>query len=128
MKKLTFITGIILCLIVTACSKKETAVPVNQKHTIKVTASATADFAAVISTADNLGASPTIVKTVSVATGTSFEFSTDAASNSYVFLKLSSDTENNITYKIFDNGTVVQQENGKEFISHSTETFQYLVQ
>nr|WP_067060428.1 hypothetical protein [Mucilaginibacter sp. L294] len=128
MKKLTLLTGIILCLIVTACSKKDSTAPANQKHTIKITASATADFAAVISTADNLGAAQTVVKNITVAQGTSFEFSIDATEGNYIYLKLSSDTENNITYKIFDNGTVVQQENAKEFISHATETFQYQVQ
>jgi len=111
-----------------ACSKKDSPTPADQKHTIKITASATADFDAVISTAANLGATPTTVKSIAVAQGTSFEFSADAVSGNYIFLKLSSDTENNITYKIFDNGTVVQQEDAKEFISHSAETFQYQVQ
>ncbi|MEB0261692.1 MULTISPECIES: hypothetical protein [unclassified Mucilaginibacter] len=128
MKKLTFISGIILCLIVTACSKKDSATPANQTHTIKITASGTADFAAVISTAANVGADPLIVKSVSVATGTSFEFSIDATANSYIFLKLSSDVENNITYKIYDNGTVVEQESAKEFATHSTATVQHQVQ
>jgi hypothetical protein len=128
MKKLTLLTGIILCLIVTACSKKDNTAPANQKHTIKITASGTADFDAIVSTAANLGAAQATVKNITVAQGTSFEFSVDATTGNYIYLKLSSDAENSIAYKIFDNGTVVQQENAKEFISHTTETFQYQVQ
>jgi hypothetical protein len=127
MKKLFLLAGIVFCLIVTACSKKDNAAPANQPHTIKVTASGTADFAAVISAAANLGATPVVVKSVSVAPGTSFEFSTEAATNSYIFVKISSDITNNITYKIYDNGNVVQQEDAKEFSTHSNETFQYQV-
>lgn len=128
MKKLTFITGIVLCLIVSACSKKSNPNPANQKHTIKITASGTEDFATVISTAANLGAAPLTLKNSSVASRTSFEFSADVDAGNYVFLKISSDVANQISYKIFDNGNVVLQANAKEYSTHSTETLQYQAQ
>jgi hypothetical protein len=128
MKKLTFITGIVLCLIVSACSKKSNPTPTYEKHAIKITASGTEDFATVISTATNLGATPSILKSITVASGTSFEFSADVEAGNYVFLKVSSDIANHISYKIYDNGNVVLQADAKEFSSHSTETLQYQAQ
>ncbi|GGH10145.1 hypothetical protein GCM10007352_15830 [Mucilaginibacter phyllosphaerae] len=111
-----------------ACSKKESAAPANQKHTIKITASANAEFTAVVSVAESIGAAQTEVKNITVATGTSFEFTTEAITNSYVFLKLSTNVANNITYKIADNGIVAEQGTDVEFATRTTQTIQHLVQ
>jgi len=128
MKKLTFLGSIILCLLVTACSKKNDGIPTPADHTIKITASGTAGFAAVIYTAGTFGGVQKEVKNVTVAAGTSFEFSSDQPSGSFVFLKLSSDVSNKITYKIYDNGTIAMQEVGKIFTTHGTSTLTYQVQ
>jgi hypothetical protein len=128
MKKVTFISGLIICMLVTACSKKSDQAPAKTTHTIKITASATAAFATVIYTADSFGGVQTEVKNVTVAAGTSFEFSEDLQSGSYVFLKLSSDISNKITFKIYDNGTLAMQESGKIFTTHSTSTTTYQVE
>ncbi|TSD64752.1 hypothetical protein FFF34_012700 [Inquilinus sp. KBS0705] len=126
MKHLFTTTAIILCLLVSACSKKSEPAP-EAPHTIKITASATADFAVIIYTADSFGGTQTEVKNITVAKGTSFEYSTQAAVGSYVFVKLSSDVSNSISYKIYNNGTIADQESGKIFATHTTATISYTV-
>jgi len=126
MKNVLLALSIVITIVMSSCSKKSNPAP-EQDHAIKIIASGTAAFSVIVLTAPTFGETQTALKSATIAAGETFEFSTTAASKSYFFVKLSSELTNNITYKIYDDGTLSDQENGKEFGTHSTATVQYMV-
>jgi uncharacterized membrane protein YcgQ (UPF0703/DUF1980 family) len=115
----------IACLAVISCGKKnnnDTIVP----HTIKVSASGTAQFTTVVSAIRSSEVTAATLDTKTVTTG-SYEYSTSLNAGDLIRVEIQTSGENTINYAITDNGTTITQEVGKELGSFTKVNAEYTV-
>lgn len=117
MKYLYICLALITCFAISSCSKKGDATPA--VHTIRFQATGTASFTAVVSVVRSSATTSTTLDTKTVATGTTYDFSTPLNSGDAIHFELQTMTENSVSYTVSDNGTVVSQVSGKELGSFS---------
>ncbi|MDN3581824.1 hypothetical protein [Mucilaginibacter flavus] len=120
MKKIALVIISILAL---SCSKKNDVQP--QPHTIKITASGTDAFSAVLSTLKTTDTNPVTADSKTVAKGSAYAYTGMFNEGDQLSLDLESDVTNSITYAIYDNDTIVAQASGKELTTHTMVTVGY---
>lgn len=118
------IYGILLCLLVSSCSKKSTEQP-PQPHTIKVTVTGADAFNVSFSEYKTTDSGPKIVDAKSIAKGSSYSYTATLNQNDEVTLLVASDVSNTVTYRIYDNDKIVVQDTDREIVTHGSITVSY---
>lgn len=124
MKYLYLIACVIISCSVFSCSKKNNPAPM--AHTIKVTASGTAQFIAIVKVTKVDATTSTTLDTRSVASG-SYDFTTSLNSGDMVHLEIQTSSENTVSYTITDNAAIGLQQSGRELGSFSKLMADYTV-
>ncbi|RFZ82747.1 hypothetical protein DYU05_11275 [Mucilaginibacter terrenus] len=118
--KYLYITAVLLGLAMfTSCGKKNDTGPV--PHNIKVVATGSANFTALLSVIKSTSTTSSTLDTKAVTTG-SYEFSTPLSSGDRVHFEIQTTGENVVSYTITDNGATAAQQTDKELSSY-TKTF-----
>ena len=125
MKYLSICLTLFICLSIASCSKKGDATPT--PHTIKFTATGAASFTAVVSVIKTTASTSTTLDTKTVATGTTYDYSTILNSGDAVHFEIQTMGENTVSYTITDNGTVAAQQTNKELGSFTKITADYSI-
>ncbi|WP_374948510.1 hypothetical protein [Mucilaginibacter sp.] len=125
MKYLYICLALIACLAVTSCSKKGDAQPT--VHTVRFQATGTASMTAVVSVVRASTTTSTTLDTKTVATGTTYDFSTPLNNGDAIHFELQTMSENAVSYTVSDNGTIVSQVTGKELGSFSKTTADFVL-
>jgi hypothetical protein len=125
MKYLSICLTLFICLSIASCSKKGDAAPT--AHTVKFTATGTASFTAVVSVIKITASTPTTLDTKTVATGTTYDYSTVLNSGDAIHFEIQTMGENTVSYTITDNGTVAAQQTNKELGSFTKTTADYTI-
>jgi hypothetical protein len=125
MKYLYICLTFFVCLFIASCSKKGNVMPT--PHTIKFTATGTASFTAIASVIKATATTSTTLDTKTVATGTTYDYSTLLNSGDIVHFEIQTMGENLVSYTIADNGTVVAQQTNEELGSFSKTTADYTI-
>ncbi|AMR30958.1 hypothetical protein A0256_05710 [Mucilaginibacter sp. PAMC 26640] len=124
MKYLYAIATMMICCTMLSCSKKSNPAPM--AHTIKVTATGTADYTVVLSVIKSDATTGTPLETKPVSGG-SYDYSTSLNPGDLVHLEIQTSLANTISYSITDNGAPGTSENGRELGSFSKLTADYTV-
>lgn len=125
MKHLYICLAAIICFSAMSCSKSGTPAPA--PHTIKITATGTASFTAVVSAIKTTSAASQTLEAKTVTTGTNYSYTTTLNTGDALHFEIQTMSENTVNYSITDNGTIAAQQSGKELISFSKTTADYTV-
>lgn len=125
MKQLFLSAGIVICLLITACSKKNDAVtPI---HTIQVDASAASAYNIKISTV-KFGLSTEAIVDTKTALTAAYQYNISLEQGDKIIVEIKSNTENTISYSIEDNGTSKVVVSNKQVNTFSTTISEYTAQ
>lgn len=123
MKKIAGTALILISILTLSCSKKNDAQ--QQSHTIKITASSSNEFTAVLTTQITTATSPITTDSKTIAKGSAYAYTKTFNEGDQLSFDLKSDVTNSITYAIYDNETIVAQASDKEVATHTTITVGY---
>ena len=123
MKKIAGTALILISILTLSCSKKNDTQP--EPHTIKITASSSDGFTAILTTLKTTATSPDIPDSKTVAKGSAYAYTGTFNEGDQLSFDLKSDVTNSITYAIYDNETIVAQASDKEVTTHTTITVGY---
>ena len=125
MKQIFFSLGIVMCLMVSACSKKNDN-PGLASHDIQVNASGTAAYTIKVTTI-KAGSSAAIVADTKTDITTAYEYHITLDQGDQIIVNISTKTANLVNYKIYDNNTVKLQ-GTKEMSTFSSTEAMYVAE
>ncbi|TSD64753.1 hypothetical protein FFF34_012705 [Inquilinus sp. KBS0705] len=102
MKKLLSSTGLIMCLLIMGCSKKNNLSPVNTKHTIKITATSEKEIVVDLAVIKSGETDKKYVNTQTI-TG-SYEYSLDLNVGDKLWVEVLNNNFGNVLFTFYDNG------------------------